>query len=886
MKSNFLHALRSGALALLAGAPAVLCAANAETPGWMVFNVPALAAPAESAASVAFLNTEEAGTHGFIRVKDGHFVDDRDVPLRFYGTNFSGESNFPINRETANALAKRIRQLGMNVVRLHGLDADHPYYLSKGLQCWDKNGKFSEEQLRKVDCLIAAMNREGIYVIINLHCGWTYPVFPDGGFAKNERMYKINGYWHRPFIERQKVFADNIMGRLNTETGVKYADNPGVLSVEMNNEDTFIEHGANANYYELTPGSGPRAIYPQLPPELQKAFRKVWTDYLKNKYGSFDILANAWGAGSAEKPSTTLVPEFFAYNNSRGKMQPTGDGAYRISANRLPQYSWDMGVRFKIDNPGNGKHCSIRFKIRSLTPKKVRFYARMEQPPYQHIGLEKELSLTPEWQDVSVSEVLKGSEYNRDKHTVIGVLEYGAEQGDIEFRDLVMKAGNQNLLKPDDNFETGIHVPAVSEGPADRDFREFTVNTQIATVKELKEHLRTIGVKVPIINTQTPYGGVSGQWATHVTDDYCDTHDYFQHPNFSGLKITTQNSAIVGDPFGGTLPMSAILREQGKPFVFSESSTPNHNDHGADMLPLNSIFLSIQDIDALTTHSYAHCTNKYDENIGMDAFMIAGRANVVVHYPFASLLFRQRRMPMARATSTLVAPTFDMLDNSALDYSTQHLLAYRTTGSHLGSYSSRFFFVFDENCKAPYWQGAKAIPRKTEAGAVASEDGSFLLYQKAKPGPYATLNLPDAKMLTGHVGGSSFTVGDVRFDIAARPWPDKNLPAFSCTTLISLDGKPISESKKMLLASSGMTEAQNLKLSEDRKTVDAKASNSWGDSPNVSETVAFDVTLPGAPYKLTVLDGAGMRKGEPRNSVNGKVRITHEDRSLWFLLER
>ena len=878
--------LRAAAAAGLAAAvmmPLCSYSADAETAGWMVFSVPALAAPDHSESSVAFLNDGPAGSHGFVRIKDGHFVDDRDVPLRFYGTNISGESNFPASREVASALARRLRQLGMNVARFHGLDADHPYYLRKGLQCWDKDGGFSEEQLRKVDTLVAAMNREGIHVIINLHCGWTYPVFPEGGYAANEHMHKINGYWHRPFIERQKLFADKIMGRINTETGQRYADNPGILSVEMNNEDTFIEHGTNAAYYELTPGYGPRKIYPRLPDDLKKAFRMCWTDFLKRKYGTFEALKMAWGIDGKDA-SSPLTPEFFAYNGSRGQMQGGDDGSYLILATALPQYPWDMGVRFKLDAPKAEEVLSIGFRIRADRPKTVKFYVRMAQPPYQHVGLEKKIQLDDEWQELSFSGTLNGSEFDREKHPVIGVLEFGGEDGQIQIADIRVAKGNS--LPPEENFENGIHVPTAYEGPADRDFREFSLQTQIDTAMELKAHLRDIGVKVPIINTQTPYGGVAGQWAIHLTDDYCDTHDYFQHPQSSGLKLTTENSAIVADPHGGTLPMSAIIREKGRPFVISESSTPNHNDHGADMLPLNSIFLSIQDADALITHAYAHCTNNYDENIGMDAFMLAGRANVVVHYPFASLLFRQRRLPSAKSTTTLVAPVFDMLDNAAIDYSTQHLLAYRTKVGHLGCYSSRYFFEFDPACRVPYLKGNVDVPIMEPDGAVVSEDGSFRLYRKAKPGPYATLDLPDAKMLTGHVGGKTFQVGDVTFEVDARPWPNPSLPAFSCTTLISLDGLPLSESRKMLLASSGMTEAQNLNLSEDRKTVTARLANSWGDPPNVSETVALGVTLPGAPYRLTVLDGAGMRRGQPRNSVEGKVRVEHEDQSLWFLLER
>ena len=170
------------------GASLSLSAANLSTPGWGVFELPVLAVPENSRVNLSGLNREAAGTHGFIRVKDGHFVDDRGIPIRFYGTNIAGRSCF-LAEDDSKLLAKRLRQLGMNCVRLHMLDDDHPYHL--GWMIWENPAamKFSEKNLRRLDALIAACAAEGIYVNFWRHSGnmWDTGIQNSRSSRKNMR---------------------------------------------------------------------------------------------------------------------------------------------------------------------------------------------------------------------------------------------------------------------------------------------------------------------------------------------------------------------------------------------------------------------------------------------------------------------------------------------------------------------------------------------------------------------------------------------------------------------------------------------------------------------------------------------------------------------------
>ena len=206
------------------GASLSLSAANLSTPGWGVFELPVLAVPENSRVNLSGLNREAAGTHGFIRVKDGHFVDDRGIPVRFYGTNIAGRSCFPAE-DDSKLLAKRLRQLGMNCVRLHMLDDDHPYHL--GWMIWENPAtmKFSEKNLRRLDALIAACAAEGIYVNLNLHCSWKYT----RPWSELAPLGKRVGYWYPEFKELQKKYALTLLNRINTVRGLRYADDPAIV---------------------------------------------------------------------------------------------------------------------------------------------------------------------------------------------------------------------------------------------------------------------------------------------------------------------------------------------------------------------------------------------------------------------------------------------------------------------------------------------------------------------------------------------------------------------------------------------------------------------------------------------------------------------------------
>ena len=78
----------------------------------------------------------------------------------------------------------------------------------------------------------------------------------------------------------------DLLDHVNKYTGKRYADEPAVGMVEINNEDTLFMWGAEKHLEELAePYAG--------------VLEKLWNDWLVKKYGSREKLRDAWAVGCA-----------------------------------------------------------------------------------------------------------------------------------------------------------------------------------------------------------------------------------------------------------------------------------------------------------------------------------------------------------------------------------------------------------------------------------------------------------------------------------------------------------------------------------------------------------------------------------------------------------
>jgi hypothetical protein len=242
--------------------------------GWFDFIVPDLDTTV-TVVDMSFLNSEIAGSSGYITLIDGHFADGRGDRIRFFGDNLTFGSCFP-DKETSTALAIRLKRLGMNVMRFHHMDNQ-----SAPGGIWDKDKKALDPgQLDKLDWLIYQLKLNGIYSNINTHVSGNYPGMDYQGLEQFNYGKTIDNFF-RPYIEMQKNYAKMLLTHKNPYTGTTYAEEPAVAFVEVNNENSLL-----SGWYLL----------PKLNKAHMASLRALWTTWLnshpdyKKSIGGADII--------------------------------------------------------------------------------------------------------------------------------------------------------------------------------------------------------------------------------------------------------------------------------------------------------------------------------------------------------------------------------------------------------------------------------------------------------------------------------------------------------------------------------------------------------------------------------------------------------------------
>ena len=197
--------------------------------------------PLTGVADMSHLLDAPAGANGRVRVADGHFVTDKGR-IRFNAVNLTGPANFPSHRH-AERMATRLAALGVNCVRLHFMDCQKGYgsFMQERQQGLLKDGEdplayeIDETQFEKLDYLVAQFKKRGIYVNVNLHVARLMAYLLEG-----RTSLKGATWFSRELIDSEKQWARDFLVHVNPYTGMRWADDPVVALVELNNEDALL----------------------------------------------------------------------------------------------------------------------------------------------------------------------------------------------------------------------------------------------------------------------------------------------------------------------------------------------------------------------------------------------------------------------------------------------------------------------------------------------------------------------------------------------------------------------------------------------------------------------------------------------------------------------
>ena len=206
-----------------------------------------------SPVDLSFLNAPDkpSGKRGFlIANKDRLIFEDGTIP-RFWGTNLAAYSLFGTSKENVKLQARRISELGFNLVRLHHHDSDYVNPNVFGNTNIANTQYLDSNSLEKLDWWIKCLSDEGIYIWLDLHVGRRLKV-GDGieGFSelvKDKLNVDLRGYnYVNASIQRaMKRFNEAYVNHTNGYTGLRYKDSPSIIGMLITNENDITNHFGN-----------------------------------------------------------------------------------------------------------------------------------------------------------------------------------------------------------------------------------------------------------------------------------------------------------------------------------------------------------------------------------------------------------------------------------------------------------------------------------------------------------------------------------------------------------------------------------------------------------------------------------------------------------------
>ncbi len=239
-----------------------------------------------------------AGRHGFLQMKGDRFEFEDGTPVKFWGVN-PLKVDQTVDEEYLARSAAMLEHLGVNLVRFHAFGKPNvPKKWAHMLKIQDVNDglTFDPTHMPLFDYGFAKMKEHGIYHGWSVIYGW-YATEADRKrlIHYDEAVNLFAGHhWVGSFYGITAFMPDvqdliiqfhvNLLEHVNPHTGLRYADDPALAFIELQNEENAFLGLRNFE-----------ARLAEAPTYKKLAYRR-FADWLKAKYTTQKGLAAAWGS--------------------------------------------------------------------------------------------------------------------------------------------------------------------------------------------------------------------------------------------------------------------------------------------------------------------------------------------------------------------------------------------------------------------------------------------------------------------------------------------------------------------------------------------------------------------------------------------------------------
>ncbi len=826
---------------------------------WFTFHVPALPVVDDAPIDCGVLSPRPAGADGPARIVDGRLVDGAGRPLRLFATNLTDNHVLP-DAATGAAVARRLRQLGFNAVRLHY--ADWTTAADGGLMAAVGSDQPDPAALDRLDHFAAELKSQGIWIDLNLHVARFYAGQPSL-FNMGKGIDRV----HAPYLESQRRYAKALLDHVNPYTGVRWADEPAVVLVELNNENTAV-----------TVDLG---IWAGLPDEFRLPLQAGWNTWLRERYGSTAALAAAWNppppvaTGDAE----ALRDPAFANLGQDWRVEDPGSATLqRISGpDGVPGLCWQAPMpggnpwSLQLHQPSlavtPGQAYVLSGWIRGDAERSLRLRVMHQQAPW-NTAASASLALTTAWQPVRLGLTIE----NPSAAPVRLSFDLDNRPGSVSIAGMSLRPGVLPGLEPGQRIEDG-SVPLPRDSASRRrseDLRQYIADRELAGSLALRRYVREdLRCAIPLIDSQVNYGGGAGLRRELAVGDLIDIHGYPAHPENAASggtfhwRVRTHSLAQAGE-----LDSLPFFRVAGRPFTVTEFDLNPPNDCAGESMVGLTAMASLQGWDGIFDYCWLGWTpTDWDPKRMIHPFTTPGYAPQMVTVPGMATAFRLGLIPPHQRTTTIdvasdqLKPMTEWLDGAA----------WFGGGVLTGLDPWRIGIALQPSGRP----GASRVidpPAALTTAMAVSDNGQVTIDRRDPARPTLTIAAPAVRLAFGAIADRPLTLGDVSLSISGdpgNPW--------ATVTVVALDGKPINDSTQVLITTAGRAANRGW-------TVRDGAVTDWGPGPTVCEPMRARITLPGTGWQVHGLTGDGAKVAPVANRDGGFLLL--DQPTLWYLAER
>ncbi|MBR2080500.1 MAG: hypothetical protein IKC50_02235 [Oscillospiraceae bacterium] len=398
----------------------------------------------------------------------------------------------------------------------------------------------------------------------------------------------------------------------------------------------------------------------------------------------------------------------------------------------------------------------------------------------------------------------------------------------------------------------------------------FKVHLQKKYFREMYDHMRSVGVRVPI--TGTNWSKANANIISHEEMDFTDSHHYFYDWKWGNTERFCANHSITSSPI--CFPALSRMKLAGKPFFVSEWDMPWPNSYRAESSIYYAAVGALQGWAGFAIHTYAYGTRLEDMKIlGREqSSPVAGvpyregifsvwndPAKFGLFYHAALMLRRGDVSPAKKKIAVQTELSEKLVNTAANTGLEQHFLAS----------------VFDNKLPEGYDELVSESDRIAvpEPGKYVSDNGELWRDLKKRIGAVDT---PRTKVLYGFLN-----LAGPKSSIKLPPknnFVDLNGMRVECTTdfaviaMSSLTDAPIETSDNILISAIGRARNSDAQF-DGEKLVDI------GKPPILAEVVNAKITMKtDKPDTLRVwgVNAEGYYAGKCDVTNNGDGTITFE----------